>query len=288
MPVPEIEKTKIIDKAFKDMEIEVIQKHNPDVGKVTWRTWGWAKNKWAATAGMSSTSKKAAVGQVLSKGLAYVPLVGNFASVAVSVLIASRLPKDLAKNMVLSTDPDEKVKAAGEYMVVKGAEDLATAVRKVKDAQTEVNKLFMEDKASGKNCQLYLEFLSATMYYKYRLLRLEYYLDIMHGYTVEVKRQLEQMRTQWPEMEKKVRECGTERLGDFWFHFDNCKGNPHCLYPEEWLKKYVEISGPYNVQAFNSRAGNSPVPPPLPPRPGTTAASKSPLPAPPPRPFGKR
>jgi hypothetical protein len=141
MPVPEIEKQKIIDKAFNDMEDDVIQKHNPNVGRSSWRTWGWVKNKWAATTGMTSTSKKATFGQ--------------------------------------------------------------------------------------------------------------------------------------------------ERLGDFWFHFDNCKGNPVCLYQEEWLKKYVEISGPTNVQGFNPRPGNSPVPPPLPPRPGTSAKSKSPLPAPPPRPFGK-
>jgi hypothetical protein len=269
MPVPEIEKQKIIDKAFKDMEDDVIQKHKA----YGWRTWGWVKNKWAATMGMSSTSKKATLGQVASKALSYVPLVGGFASFTVSQLASAYKTQALAEKMASSADPDEKLKVSGEFMVVKGAEDLATAVRKVMDAQNEVNKLLMNDKAAGKNCHLYLDFLSATMYYKYRISRLEYYLNIMYGYTVEVKKQLEQMKTKWPETEKVARECGMERLGDFWFHFDSCKGNPVCLYQEEWLKKYVEISGPTNVQGFNPRPGNSPVPPPLPPRP--------------PRPFGK-
>jgi hypothetical protein len=49
MPVPEIEKQKGIDKAFKDMEDDVIQKHKLDEGHKGWRTWGWVKNKWAGS-----------------------------------------------------------------------------------------------------------------------------------------------------------------------------------------------------------------------------------------------
>jgi len=226
MPVPEFEKLQVIDKIFEQMEATVTYKHTPDGGHRGWRAWGWVKNKWDGTTGMSSISKKATAGQVFSKGLSYVPLVGKFASVPVSVLITKYQIKALAKKMEKTADPNEKLTVSGEFMVLKGAEDLATAVRKVVDAQNDVKKLFNDDMAGGKNCQLYLDFLSATMYYKYRITRLEYYLGIMELYTVEVKNQLEQMKSQWPKMETGARECGMERLGDFWFHFDNCKGDP--------------------------------------------------------------
>lgn len=270
----------------------IAQRHE-DLGR---RVYGWARNSWNQTFNSSRVGKAATAGAVVSKALSYIPVVGSFASFAADTLVGVAKTKyltdkvgDRAKMLASTGNQEEQTKMSGEFIVTRGAQDVADAIRKVIEAGKEVQKLQEDDKLYGKNCKVFLDFVYASMYYKYRMGRLEMYLGIMQAYVQKVQEQLDQMNRQWPKIEQDIREAGMERLDDFWFHQEFCKGNPTCLYQMEWL----EIGGPTNVQvpqgvrdalARNSiPAGPGAVmpgmPPPLPPRPG-----KVPTPAPPPLP----
>jgi hypothetical protein len=296
VPVPADKKKKVIDEAFSQTRAMIAQRHE-ELGR---RVYGWARNTWNQTFQASKAGKAATAGAAASKVLSYIPVVGSFASFAADTLVGVAKSKYLTSQvgdrdkMLASTgNQEEQMKMSGEFIVTKGAQDVADAVRKVTEAQKEVQKLYEDDKLQGKNCKTFLDFIYASLYLKYRMGRLEMYLGIMQAYTQKVQEQLDQMNKQWPKIEQDIHEAGMERLDDFWFHQEWCKGNPTCLYQMEWL----QIGGPTNVQipqAVRDALGRNSIPagpgatlpgaaipgaPPLPPRPGRVAT-----PAPPPLP----
>jgi len=294
MPASAEQKKKVLDNAFNQTWAMIAQRHE-ELGR---RVYGWARNTWNQTFHASKAGKAATAGTAVSKALSYIPVVGGFASFTVETLVGVAKTKyltsqvgDRAKMLASTGNQEEQTKMSGEYIVTKGAQDVADAVRKVIEAGKEVEKLKQEDMLQGKNCKVFLDFMYASMYYKYRMGRLEMYLGVMQAYVQKVQEQLDTMNKQWPKIEQDIRDAGMERLDDFWFHQQWCAGNPTCLYQMEWL----DIGGPTNAQvpqairdalARNSiqagpgarlpggppplppRPGRTPAPPPLPPRPG--------------------
>jgi hypothetical protein len=120
-------------------------------------------------------------GKVLSAVLP-IPGLPTVINEVVTHLSAKVLGDALYEDARTTNDPDVKATTLGEYTALKGAQNVADAIRKLNEARAA-----LEGKADFKNCNEMNDVMFRHGYYRYRVERLRYYLKLMQEYLTAIE-----------------------------------------------------------------------------------------------------
>ena len=249
---PTIPRNLIVDRVtemFEHIKQEMKRIRDHWLAGATLNLQGWMSNRLGRGLDQSAAGKGAMVTRLTTTlgfhvvSELHLPVISNLTSaceLGIDKLIEHFQKKALKSAFdVDDVGPDkdeaEIMKQQGEYVVLKVAQAVVDAVRKVKESYNKAEAA----RKNVKDCESFYTYLVACSYLDYRIARLDYYNSMLQTWAENVGGQLKVLNAQWDLLEHQLHDTAAVLVGDYALHLRHCMGQQYCLFKEEWLHQYV-------------------------------------------------